>query len=87
MIIMDERKIDNLSVILAKYLNIYKEDNVLELKRLLNEWINEFYPEELTESNLIIEDNKLIVETKNLEMLSNLNYIFDGKDYIILDNK
>lgn len=84
---MDERKIDNLSVILAKYLNIYKEDNVLELKRLLNEWINEFYPEELTESNLIIEDNKLIVETKNLEMLSNLNYIFDGKDYIILDNK
>lgn len=87
MIIMDERKIDNLSVILAKYLNIYKDDNVLELKRLLNEWINEFYPEELTESNLIIEDNKLIVETKNLEMLSNLNYIFDGKDYIILDNK
>ena len=84
---MDERKIDNLSVILAKYLNIYKDDNVLELKRLLNEWINEFYPEELTESNLIIEDNKLIVETKNLEMLSNLNYIFDGKDYIILDNK
>lgn len=84
---MDERKIDNLSVILAKYLNIYKENNVLELKRLLNEWINEFYPEELTESNLIIEDNKLIVETKNLEMLSNLNYIFDGKDYIILDNK
>lgn len=87
MIIMDERKIDILSVILAKYLNIYKDDNVLELKRLLNEWINEFYPEELTESNLIIEDNKLIVETKNLEMLSNLNYIFDGKDYIILDNK
>lgn len=84
---MDERKIDILSVILAKYLNIYKDDNVLELKRLLNEWINEFYPEELTESNLIIEDNKLIVETKNLEMLSNLNYIFDGKDYIILDNK
>lgn len=84
---MNERKIDNLSVILAKYLNIYKEDDVLELKRLLNEWINEFYPEELTESNLIIEDNKLIVETKNLEMLSNLNYIFGGKDYIILDNK
>ena len=87
MIIMDERKIDNLSVILAKYLNIYKEDNVLELKRLLNEWINEFYPEELTESNLIIEDNKLIIETKNLDMLSNLKYIFSGKDYIILDNK
>lgn len=84
---MDERKIDNLSVIFANYCMIYKEDNVSELNRLLNEWINEFYPEELTESILIIEDNKLIVETKNLEMLSNLNYIFDGKDYIILDNK
>lgn len=84
---MDERKIDNLSVIFANYCKIYKEDNVLELNRLLNEWINEFYPEELTESNLIIKNNKLIVETKNLDMLSNLKNIFSGKDYIILDNK
>lgn len=84
---MDERKIDNLSVIFANYCMIYKEDNVLELNRLLNEWINEFYPEELKESNLIIKDNKLIVETKNLDMLSILKHIFSGKDYIILDNK
>lgn len=84
---MNERKIDKLSVIFANYCVFYKEDNVLELKRLLKEWINEFYPEELIKSNLIIKDNRLIVETKNFDMLSNLNYIFSGKDYIILDNK
>lgn len=84
---MDERKIDSLSAILANYLNIYKEDNIVELNRLLKEWINKFYPEELTESNITIKNNRLIVETKSLEMFSNLNYVFGAKDYIVLDNK
>lgn len=84
---MDERKIDSLGAILANYLNIYKEDNIVELNRLLKEWINKFYSEELTESNITIKNNRLIVETKSLEMFSNLNYVFGAKDYIVLDNK